>query len=236
MKNGQLKPGYNVQLGSENRFVVGFSVHQRPGDSACLVPHLEEQRARWGRLPRNVIADAGYGSEENYAYLEGNRVGNYVKYSSFDREQKKGRADRFSASAFLYHPQRDEFRCPAGQRLVYRRTYTDTTETGYRKQVRHYEAGTCQGCQWRSECTQAATNRSLRVNHSLEAMRSRARDNLTSERGQQLRSRRLTEVESVFGRLKNNWGFRRFRLRGLEKVKVEWGLLCMAHNLAMIPA
>jgi len=180
--------------------------------------------------------DCRYGSEENYAYLEGNGVGNYVKYSSFDRERKRSRADPFSASAFTYDPQRDEFRCPAGQRLIYHRTYTETTGTGYRKQVRHYEADGCQGCRWRSECTQAATNRSLRVNQSLEAMRSRARDNLSSERGQQLRSRRMIEVESVFGRLKHNWGFRRFRLRGVEKVKVEWGLLCMAHNLAMIPA
>ncbi len=236
MKNGQLKPGYNVQLGTENRFVVGFSVHQRPGDSACLVPHLEELRARLGRLPENVIADAGYGCEENYAYLEGNGIGNYVKYSAFDREQKKGRADPFAACAFAYDPQRDEFRCPAGQRLIYHRTYTEVTGTGYRKQVRHYEADGCQGCRWRSECTQAATNRSLHVNHSLEAMRSRARDNLCSERGQLLRSRRLAEVESVFGRLKHDWGFRRFRLRGLEKVKVEWGLLCMAHNLATMTA
>jgi transposase len=236
MKNGQLKPGYNVQLGTENRFVVGFSVHQRPGDSTCLVPHLEELRARWGRLPGNVIADAGYGSEENYAYLEGNGIGTYVKYGTFDREQKKRRTDPFAASAFVYDPQRDEFRCPAGRRLAYQRTYAKTTETGYRKQVRHYEATGCLGCRWRSDCTQAAANRTLQVNPCLEAMRSRARDNLCSERGQLLRSRRMAEVESVFGRLKHDWGFRRFRLRGLEKVKVEWGLLCMAHNLAKIPA
>jgi transposase len=236
MKNGQLKPGYNVQMGTENRFVVGFSVHQRPGDSTCLVPHLEALRARLGCLPENVIADAGYGSEENYAYLEGNRVGNYVKYSAFDREQKKSRADPFAASEFVYDPQRDEFRCPAGQRLVYQRTHAKVTESGYHKQVRHYEATGCLGCRWRSDCTQAAANRSLQVNPSLEAMRSRARDNLCSEQGQLLRSRRMVEVESVFGRLKHNWGFRRFRLRGLDKVNIEWGLLCMAHDLAMITA
>ena len=236
MKNGQLKPGYNVQVGTENRFVVGFSVHQRPGDSACLVPHLEQHRAQWGRLPRTVIADAGYGSEENYAYLEGNGVGNYVKYTTFDREQKKGRADRFASSAFTYDPERDEFRCPAGQRLVYRHTDARRTETGYRKQLRNYEATGCEGCPWRTQCTRAASHRWLQVSPSLEAMRSWARENLRSERGWQLRSQRLTEVESVFGRLKHNWGFRRFRLRGVEKVKVEWGLLCMAHNLATIPA
>jgi len=234
LKNGQLKPGYNVQLGTENRFVVGFSVHQRPGDTGCLIPHLEQFQHQVGRLPRNVIADAGYGSEENYAYLEGNGVGNYVKYSSFDRERKKCRADRFLASAFTYDPERDEFHCPAGQRLVYRHTSVRTTEAGYRRQLRNYEATGCEGCRWRSECTRASIHRWLQVSLSLEEMKSRARENLCSERGQQLRSRRLTEVESVFGRLKHNWGFRRFKLRGVDKVKVEWGLLCMAHNLATI--
>lgn len=236
MKNGQLKPGYNVQVGTENRFVLGFSVHQRPGDSTCLVPHLEQFRRQWGGLPGNVIADAGYGSEENYAYLEANGVGTYVKYNTFDREQKRGRADRFSASAFTYDAQRDEFRCPAGQRLAYGHTRHETTETGYPKRVRVYQAATCQACQWKAECTRAAAHRSLRVSLRLEAMKGRVRDNLASERGHALRSRRLTEVESVFGRLKHNWGFRRFHLRGLEKVEVEWGLLCMAHNLARIPA
>jgi hypothetical protein len=41
MKNGQLKPGYNVQMGTENQFIVGFSVHQRAGDAGCFIPHLE---------------------------------------------------------------------------------------------------------------------------------------------------------------------------------------------------
>ena len=67
MRNGQLKPGYNLQMGTEGQFVVGFSVHQRPGDPGCLVPHLKGVKEKLGRLPKNVIADSGYGSEENYA-------------------------------------------------------------------------------------------------------------------------------------------------------------------------
>lgn len=230
MKNGQLKPGDNVQMGTENRFVVALSVHQRPGDSACLVPHLEEQRARWGTCPGTWSPIHA----TNYAYLEENGVGNYVKYSGFDRKRRKGRANRFSASAFTYDPMPDDFLCPAGQRLMYRRTSVRTTEAGYRRPLRNYEATGCEGCRWRSECTRPPTHRWLQVSIPLEAMRSRTPENLRSERGQQLRSQRLTEVESVFGRLKHNWGFRRFRLRGDEKVK--WGLLCMAHNPATIPA
>ncbi|SEN69439.1 Transposase DDE domain-containing protein [Paenibacillus sophorae] len=70
MKNGQLKPGYNVQAGTENQFIVGYSVHQRPTDTRCLIPHLKQLQKRLGQLPKTVVADAGYGGEENYAYLE----------------------------------------------------------------------------------------------------------------------------------------------------------------------
>jgi hypothetical protein len=75
-------------------------------------------------------------------------------------------------------------------------------------------------------------NRKIRYNPRLDELKTKARDNLTSEKGLKLRTMRGTEVESVFGRIKNNWGFRRFLLRGLEKVKTEWGLLCIANNIA----
>jgi hypothetical protein len=66
----------------------------------------------------------------------------------------------------------------------------------------------------------------------LKIWRQQARENLTSEQGKKLRSLRGVEVESVFGRLKEDWGFRRFFLRGIEKVKTEFGLLCIAQNMA----
>jgi len=237
LKNGQLKPAYNVQMGTENQFVVGYSLHQRPGDTGCLIPHLEQVKRQLGRLPTNVIGDAGYGSEANYAYLEEQQVGNYIKYSTFNRERKKGyRPGRFDASQFEYDSERDEFRCPAGRRLVYRYGEEHTTDYGYRSQRRHYESGSCRGCRWKRTCTQAAGNRMISVSFALQEMRARARDNLESAQGQALRARRSVEVESVFGRLKHNWGFRRFRLAGLEKVKVEWGLLSIAHNLTKMAA
>ncbi len=89
MRNGQLKPGYNIQMGTENQFITGFSIHQQPGDTSCLKDHLE-QRKRWvGEHPRVLIADAGYGSEENYAYLKDRNITAYVKYNLFHYEQKK---------------------------------------------------------------------------------------------------------------------------------------------------
>lgn len=59
------KPAYNIQIGAEGQFIVGLSVHQRAGDTACLIPHFEKMRKRFGKLPKTAVADAGYGSEEN---------------------------------------------------------------------------------------------------------------------------------------------------------------------------
>nr|WP_246079400.1 transposase [Paenibacillus piri] len=89
MRNGQLKPGYNVQIGTENQFILGYSVHQRPTDTRCLIPHLEKVKSQLGKLPSTVIADAGYGGEENYNYLEQNEVEAVVKYSTYHREKSK---------------------------------------------------------------------------------------------------------------------------------------------------
>ncbi len=87
MKNGQLKPGYNVQIGTEKQFITGYSIHQKPGDTTCMKPHLEQLKERHSKLPDNIIADAGYGSEENYEYLEEQETEHFVKYNTFHKEQ-----------------------------------------------------------------------------------------------------------------------------------------------------
>ena len=232
---GQLKAAYNVQLGTENQFVVGFSLHQEAGDVNCLVPHLEGVKHALGCLPQKANGDAAYGSEENYAYLEREGVGNYLKFGGFDREQKKRyKPDPFKAENMPYDPERDQFTCPQGKRLHYRWTEHLKTKNGYPTERRVYECENCQDCPLKEKCTRAAGNRQVRVNFQLWTYRQQARENLRSEEGQRLRSQRGVDVESVFGRVKEDWGFRRFLTRGLAKVSVEWGLLSMAHNLAKV--
>lgn len=236
MGNGQLKPAYNVQIGTENQFVVGFSIHQSPADTACLIPHLEHVKEQLGRYPADIIADAGYGSEENYEYLEERGLGNYVKYNTFDQEQKHQHPKRFVAETWPHDADTDTFICPAGRRLTYRGTEDYRTQKGYLTERRVYESEDCSGCTLRSQCTRARGNRQIRISFRLRELKAKAKENLCSEKGIRLRARRMTEPESVFGRLKGNWGFRRFLLRGIEKVTVEWGLLCIAHNLTRLAA
>jgi transposase len=235
MKNGQLKPGYNLQMGTEGQFVVGFSVHQRPGDPGCLVPHLKGVKDKLGRLPQNVIADSAYGSEENYAYLNQEQIGNYVKYNTFGKEQRsRYKPNPFAADQMAYDAEKDELICPTGNPLTYQYSTHPKTENGYRGERRCYEAQDCTGCPLKEACTKAQGNRKVFLGFQLKAWRQQARENLTSEQGQKLRSWRGVEVESVFGRLKADWGFRRFLLRGIEKVKTEFGLLCIAQNMAKL--
>lgn len=236
MRNGQLKPGYNIQMGTENQFVVGFSIHQRVGDTSCLKPHMEQLKDWLGEYPETLIADAGYGSEENYAYLEERQIPAFVKYNTFHYEQKKRYKKRkpYRAENFTYVQEEDQYLCPQGGRLTYQYTKEYTTQNDYRSFRRVYECTDCQGCPVKAECTRAKHNRQLHIGVELEQMKKTARELLLSPRGLEMRSRRPIEVEAVFGRLKQNWGFRRFLLRGVEKVKTEWGILCIAHNLAKV--
>jgi len=233
MKNGQLKPGYNVRMGTEGQFVLGYSIHQSATDTECMKEHLDHVEKVSGTLPENVVTDGGYGSEENYEYLKGKGLGNYVKYNMFHPEQKRSfKKKKFRYENFQYDTQNDEFICPENKRLLFSYTYEEKSKRGYKSTIRVYECEDCSSCPFHDECTKSKGNRKIRYNPRLDELKTKARDNLNSEKGLKLRSMRGIEVESVFGRIKNNWGFRRFLLRGLEKVKTEWGLICIAHNMA----
>lgn len=235
MRNGQLKPGYNVQMGTENQFIVGYSIHQRAGDTACLIPHLDQMKEQLGVMPKKIIADAGYGSEENYQYLEKKHLENYVKFNTFHKEQKRSwQKQRFRVEKWEYDGKRDEYICPENQRLEFKREIHKKSDLGYQSTLREYGCKNCSSCPMKSECTRAAGNRCISVNFTLNRYRDQARSNLLSDQGRKLSIQRNVDVESVFGRLKNNWGFRRFFLRGIEKVNTEWGILSIAHNLAKL--
>jgi transposase len=237
MKNGQLKPGYNVQMGTENQYVLGYSVHQEPGDTSCFKDHLQQlKKQRNGELPANIVADAGYGSEENYDYLEDQQLGNYVKYNTFHKEAtKKWRTDPTRVQNWHYDEESDSYRCGFGRTLRFAYEKKATSKKGYESWIRVYESDHCEECPYRADCVKKPEvpgyKRRIYINRRGDELRATARANLTSETGLALRSLRPIEVESAFGDIKGNFGVRRFLLRGLEKVKLEWGLYCIAHNM-----
>lgn len=232
LQNGQLKPGYNVQIGTENQFIIGYSLHQRPTDTRCLKPHLEKVKAALGKLPKTVIADAGYGGEENYAYLEGEQLEALVKYSTYHKEKsKKWRQDISKLDNWQYDEAEDTWTCAAGRKLLFRYESKGTTESGYEIRKRHYRSASCEDCPLKEACTKAQGNREISVSLKYLRYKQQVREKLRSDEGYALSVRRMIEPESVFGQMKNNRGFRRFLLRGLPKVSLEVGWLSLAHNL-----
>jgi transposase len=232
MRNGQLKPGYNVQIGTENQFIIGYSLHQRPTDTRCLKPHLEKVKSALGKLPPTIIADAGYGGEENYAFLENEELEALVKYSTYHKEKsKKWKQDVSKLDNWKYDEVEDTWMCAAGRKLLFRYEHKETTESGYEIRKRHYRSENCEGCPFKEACTKAKGNREISVSLKYLRYKQQAREKLRSEEGYALSVRRMIEPESVFGQIKNNRGFRRFLLRGLRKVSLEVGWLSLAHNL-----
>jgi len=231
------RPAYNVQMGTEGQFVVGYSIHQRAGDPGCFIPHMQQQKFPEGKQFQNACGDAAYGSEENFAWLEKHEMGNYLKYNTFYQEQHPPRKPdllekaRFQSANFPYDSHQDEFTCPAQHPLTYIETRPYKTENGYLSQRRYYECSACGTCPLKPKCTQAKGNRRIQISFELQRYRQQARDNLLSEQGIALRKQRGVEVEGAFGDIKQNMGFRRFLLRGLKKVEIEWGLVCIAHNM-----
>ena len=232
MLNGQLKPGYNVQISTENQFITNFGIYQRPTDTLTMIDYLDTFRSRYGMQSKEIVADSGYGSEENYEYMFLNGMVPYVKYNMFHVEQRRRyRNDPFRVSNLFYNPGQDFYICPMGQKMRFIRQEKRYTASGYEQTVSVYRATKCEGCPLRGQCHKSKRNRQIEVNHTLDEYKARARELLTGEQGLIHRSRRPIEPEAVFGQIKECGKFRRLRLRGLIGAKIEFGLKALAHNL-----
>lgn len=232
MLNGQLKPGYNVQISTENQFITNYGIYQRPTDTGTLIDYLKSFKAKYGTESKELVADAGYGSEQNYEYMFGQEMIPYVKYNYFHKEQKRKFKDNpYLQQNLIYDKERDVFICPNNKELIHTDSYTRTTELGFENTIDRYVCEDCSDCPLKKECTKAKGNREIEVNHTLNEYKRRVRELLTSERGLYHRSKRPIEPEAVFGQIKDAHHFRRFRLRSIPKVNIEFGLVAMAHNL-----
>lgn len=231
MKNGQLKAAYNPQISTENQFITHVSVHQKPNDSNTLESHLDGFEEAYQKQSKEVVADAGYGSEENYEMLESKEITAYVKYNYFHAEQKrKYKNNPFLVQNLFYNKEQDFYVCTMGQRMENVGTGKRISSNGYESQVSYYQAKRCESCPLRGMCHKAKGSRRIEVNHRLNELKEKARELLTSEEGLKHRSKRPVEVEAVFGQLKSNNQFNRFTFKGIEKVEMEFLLMAIGHN------
>ena len=233
MRNGQLKPGYNIQIGVESEYIVGVGSFSNRTDVNTLIPFLNRIQNHTHRRFERIVADAGYESSENYLYLQENGQECYIKPQNYEiSKTRKYKTDPYSVENMAYNAAKDEYTCPDGRKLKFRRESKKTTENGYVVATRYYSNDKCGRCPRKNKCHRSQKGyRTIRVNQVLNEYRPKVLEALTSETGVLLRMNRSIQVEGVFGVLKEDYGFRRFLTRGRVNIETQFFLLAFAFNI-----
>lgn len=233
MRNGQLKPAYNVQISTNNQYIASYSIHQSSTDTNTLIDHIGQHIRSFKQKPNTITADAGYGSEQNYQWLEDKRITAFVKHQQFDRQQRKNWKEKkaYITDNLVYDEKKKQFICPSGKPMKKIGKFNKVTKNGYKQTITKYQAENCKRCPLRDQCHNQKGNRVIEVNHNLRRLKQQADKRLNTTRGVQKRKQRCYDVEPAFASIKHNHAFKRFMLRGIEKVAIETGLLALAHNL-----
>lgn len=233
MKNGQLKPAYNVQISTNNQYIASYSIHHNTTDTNTLIDHVSRHIQQFRQKPNNITADAGYGSEQNYQWLEKKRITAYIKYNQFDRMQNERIRNKnpFAVDRLEYDAENNQYRCPIGEPMPHKGWKIEETKGGYPQVIDKFQAQNCKGCFLNGVCHTQKGNRIIEVSLNNVRLKEAAEKRLKTKRGIQKRKQRCFDTEPVFANIKYNHHFKRFMLRGVEKVTVETGLLALAHNL-----
>ena len=232
MRSGQTKPGYNLQIATENQFITDFALYANRTDTLTLPSFLESFKSRYHRYAKTVVADSGYGSEENYLFMDVHNMEAYVKYNYFHKEQRpRYTPNPFSPASLYYNKEQDFYVCPMGQHMKRIGMKRSLTSNGFVTYSVRYQAERCDGCPLRGSCFKARGNRIIEVNHQLQHYKQKARELLTSEEGIKHRGRRCIEPEAVFGQTKYNKAYKRFRHFGKDKVNMDFAFFSIAFNI-----
>lgn len=231
MGNDQLLPAYNVQIGVADEYIAVVDVNQYRSDMDCFIPLMNKFRSYYGHYPKYPVADAGYGSYNNYIFCEQNGIEKYMKFPMFKKETEdtKYHEDPFRAVNF---PIGDDglMRCPNGKafHLQYRQNVRDNA---YGRQEEVYQCEDCSGCPFAEQCKKTDKNRTVKINRELTAMHQEVIENLESIHGALLRMNRSIQAEGAFGIMKNDRWYKRIVRRGINSVKLEVFLVSIGQNL-----
>lgn len=231
MGNDQLLPAYNVQVGVADEYIAVVDVNQYRSDMDCFVPLMEQFNKIYGFYPKYPVADAGYGSYNNYIYCEQKGMEKYMKFTMFKKEtsDKKYRNDPFRAVNFKIDENGD-MRCPNNKKFnfMYRKNVLGNQ---YGRQEEIYVCEDCSGCPYAQRCKKTDKNRTVRVNEELTSIHQEVIDNLESIQGALLRMNRSIQAEGTFGIMKNDRWYKRIVRRCIESVRLEIFLVSLGQNL-----
>ena len=238
MCNGQLKPAYNVNVATVSEYIVGTYVSADRTDTKTTIPFMEKLRSAYP--VQRVVYDSGYESEEAYRYFEEHpQIDLYIKPANYEQKKhKKYKTDISRRENMAYDPEADAYTCSQGKLLHKTGVRNIRTSTGYVSEKTVYECADCAGCPCKEKCIRSKSkapleerSKRLEVSRYFAAQRQTMEQKISTEEGKTLRMNRSIQAEGVFAYTKTDLQFRRFMLRGKEKVGAEWSLLAMAYNI-----
>ena len=231
MKNDQLLPGYNLQLAICDEYIAHYGVFAFASDMDCFQPLMEGFFKRYQKYPRYPLADAGYGSFNNYLYCELHNMEKFMKFTMYEKETKdaKYRDNPYRACNFDIDSE-GYLICPNGKRFHFLRS-VPVKENQFGRTEEYYRCEDCSDCIHREKCHKSKDNRVVRINEELTQFHKEVLDNLNCVHGALLRMNRSIQAEGAFGGIKWNRGYKRLRRRGIEGVILELGLISCGFNL-----
>ncbi len=231
MGNDQLLPAYNLQLAVADEFVAHYGAYAFASDMDCFQPLMEGFYKRYGFYPQYPVADAGYGSFNNYLYCEEKGMEKYMKFTMYEKETKdeKYRNDPFRACNFDIDEEGNMV-CPNGKKFTFLKT-APVKGNQFGRTEEYYQCEDCTGCPHREKCHKSKENRIVRINEELTQFHDEVLGNLNCVHGALLRMNRSIQSEGAFGGIKWNRQYQRIRRRGIEGVILELGLICCGFNL-----
>ena len=234
MRNGQLKPAYNVQIAVNSEYITGMDVFSNRTDVGTFIPFMHKLEMAHKQRYEEVSADAGYESLDNYRYLEANGQISFIKPLNYEQQKtKKYKSQIGRIENMKYDEQEDCFVCAEGRRLLCRRVETEVKE-GIPVTRAWYRCEDCRNCPQRQKCCRKEdvnAPKEVIMKETFWEKRAQSLENITSERGIQLRMNRSIQVEGAFGLIKNDFGFRRFLTTGKQNVRIELLFLALGFNL-----
>jgi transposase len=240
MGNGQLKPAYNLQHGVDSEYITWLTVGPQPTDTTTLIPFLKDAEEHLKFKYKNITADAGYESEENYMFLESNGQLSYIKPANYEiSKTRKYKNDIGKIENMEYDIESDSYTCRNGQKLDVAYIKHTKSKTGYVSEKTIYKCGNCSGCQYKSECIKGNNcktpmeerTKTLQVAKTFLKHREEDLKRILSAEGILFRTNRSIQAEGSFGDLKQDMQFRRYLSKGTSNVLAESTLLAMARNI-----
>jgi len=237
MKNRQLKPAYNLQLGVEGEYIIGVDISNERSDELALLPLLDRMENGCGKRHKNAALDAGYESEENYKGLIARGQTAYIKPQNYEKSKtRKHKKNAFLRENMPYNTDNDTYTCPNGSTFSKLYTTNRKSKSGFESDITVYECHDCNTCPMKPDCTRAKGNRRISVSKDFIALRNASRERITGNFGKALRLNRSIQAEGVFGILKQDYFFRRFLRRGTQNVFTETLLYAFAFNINKLHA